>query len=474
MSASDQPPQEWHRQIEQRMNDLETENEKLKAALERRRDRGFPLTRRQALGGLLGGSALLGVGGTASARDDDGDPFADEGHDHGGEYLGESKPVNRLDVTDLTADSISGLTVLRDGMDEATVREKVSNARGAATFVIEPGAQWKLTDTLEIQTGTTIYGSAALSSAPTDQYTFKKGFDGPLISVINYAELYDLKLEGNKGNYAGDGILFRGEVEKNPYLNPRRGSVMNRLERLRINRCAGDGLVLNKAYFNYFNQVYSFINDGWGLRYAGTEQAESGNHHSQNLFDRCIFGRNGTGGVLYEHFDHSSAYDNVTFASNAGPAVEVRNSVYTIAGEDIEMITFRNANFFVNTGPVWLQRNSSAAEIAFENCNMNNNAYDPSSDLTGPVGQLHMEDGKADIELRGGIATDNEYLYRTTANSPQQGLTISGATGQGLSGAIDGPNTDLSVLNASVLDGDINVNSGIGLDPANGGTLKHY
>lgn len=138
MSDTDQPPHGWYRQIEQRMNDLEAENEtireeneKLKAMLETRPESGLPnVTRRQALSGLFGGGALLGVAGSASARDDDGDPFADEGHDHGGEYIGKDAPVIHLDSATINAvNRINNVTIVRPGDD----------VQAAIDSVYEPG-----------------------------------------------------------------------------------------------------------------------------------------------------------------------------------------------------------------------------------------------------------------------------------------------------------------------------------------------
>lgn len=94
--------------LEQRMTALEEENQELKAALKSRKQGVSVVTRRQTLG-LLGGSTLLGMAGTASAQSssgDDGPPFADEGHNHSGDYLGEETPVDRIDANNAHAGDV--------------------------------------------------------------------------------------------------------------------------------------------------------------------------------------------------------------------------------------------------------------------------------------------------------------------------------------------------------------------------------
>lgn len=91
-TTSDSSEQRKIAELEQRINALEEE---------RTENEGFKVSRRQTLG-LLGGSTLLGVAGTASARySDDGDPFADEGHDHSGDVLGEGNPVSAVRLEEL-------------------------------------------------------------------------------------------------------------------------------------------------------------------------------------------------------------------------------------------------------------------------------------------------------------------------------------------------------------------------------------
>lgn len=62
------------------------------------------VTRRQTIAGLLGWSALLGASGTVGAQSGNNDttpPFADEDHDHSGDFLGETAPVDHTDVNRL-------------------------------------------------------------------------------------------------------------------------------------------------------------------------------------------------------------------------------------------------------------------------------------------------------------------------------------------------------------------------------------
>jgi uncharacterized small protein (DUF1192 family) len=86
--------------LEQRIAALEDENERIRIQLDQQRESGLSnVTRRQALGGLLGGGALFGAAGTASADPPSGaggPPFADEDHDHSGDVLGKGEPVESI------------------------------------------------------------------------------------------------------------------------------------------------------------------------------------------------------------------------------------------------------------------------------------------------------------------------------------------------------------------------------------------
>lgn len=68
----------------------------------------IPLSRRGMLvtGGLLGASLLGGTGTASANHEDDGDLFAQEGHDHHGEFLGEYTPVDRIDANQLDVEEI--------------------------------------------------------------------------------------------------------------------------------------------------------------------------------------------------------------------------------------------------------------------------------------------------------------------------------------------------------------------------------
>lgn len=461
MTDTDYPTHDRSRieNLEQRIAALEDENEKLNA----QQDNGLPnVTRRQALGGLLGGGALLGVAGSASARDDDGDPFSDEGHDHSGDYLGESKPINRLAVDRLTANSISGHTVLTDDLGEAEVREQVAGASSNSVFVIEPGAQWTLTDTLRIPERTQIHGADNFGNPKTDHYTFKKGFDGPLATVQQKTLLTGITFFGNRGNHSGDGIVIGGDVN---------GAPGNRFSRVVVGFCDGDGIVLHCPYYNHFEQVISYLNAGWAVRYP---PRPTDSHVSQNLFERCAFSKSRNGGVLYEHLDHSTLYNNVTMPYNKGPAIEFREGPKRFPGGNGYNLVFSSSSFIRNDGPVWLHRSGDASNIVFENCQMWKNLLDPSSNLSDPVGQVHVEAGSADIELGGVVAFGGGNLYSATTKSNNHNLEINGSARNKLNGDIYGPNTYLTLQNASIVTGAVNVQSGIGLDPNRKGNVVHY
>jgi hypothetical protein len=353
-----------------------------------------------------------------------------------------------ISPSSVSTPSLNGITFLTNDMDEATVRSTVANASPNSVLIIEPGAQWTLTDTLTIPPRVQLYGGANIENAET-KYTFIKGFNGPLATIQNFTAMRGVTFHGNKTTYTGDGIV----VQDTPLIT---------LSRIRIDRCAGNGITFNTPiYFSYFTQVYLFANGGWGVHYPPL----SSSHYSQNLFNRCNFGQNDAGGILYEDNEHTTKYNNCTFASNSGPAINISGAV--------DNVVFTNTNFTSNDGPV-LVANATANGITFADCNLAHNVEQPDSALTTPVGQIHLESSRTDIEIRGGRAFGVPYLYTATSNAGNHNCTISGTGRNMIDGDIDGVNTYLTVLNRSCLSGTITVTSGIGINPNGGGTIENY
>ena len=113
--------------LEERNEELTNENERIKTQLGR--GSGLPnVTRRRALAGLVGG-ALLGATGTASAdsgNGKDGPPFADDGHDHSGDSLGEESPVERIDSETVAASRFHSDPLVQDENSGVVDRDVVS------------------------------------------------------------------------------------------------------------------------------------------------------------------------------------------------------------------------------------------------------------------------------------------------------------------------------------------------------------
>ena len=155
--------------LERRLDAIEARNEELEAALEG----GPAVTRRRTLAGLLGGGALLGGMGAASADPDDGEgngngngngkgnggPPAKKDHDHSGDYLGEESPVDRIDVTDLVSGEtpffdVRAYGVVGDGEtdDTAALQRAVDAATEANGTLYIPGSlQVRITDVVQAQ-----------------------------------------------------------------------------------------------------------------------------------------------------------------------------------------------------------------------------------------------------------------------------------------------------------------------------------
>lgn len=108
--------------VKEQNNALKKENKQIKSHLDQQQDGTLPTaTRRQTLAGLLGGGALLGAVGSASAAPSSGaggPPFADKDHDHSEDYLGESKPVGRIDSGRVNAtNELNNVEIVRPGDD---------------------------------------------------------------------------------------------------------------------------------------------------------------------------------------------------------------------------------------------------------------------------------------------------------------------------------------------------------------------
>lgn len=220
--------------LERRITELEEQNEELKAALDQQQDSGLPsVSRRQALG-LLGGSALLGATGRVGAQSSSDDtPFANEDHDHGGDYLGESAPVNRLDVGEIyNANGSKAVQTAWDGMvvpvapglgakdaiDPSTTStpvqdavNRVDEANSAGTDLVGGGAVLlppePITegDTIQWKNAVSLYGWGIQSSII--DFT-KTGKDADLVRINDAGRGSNNSVQGIV--FGGGGVWLRG------------------------------------------------------------------------------------------------------------------------------------------------------------------------------------------------------------------------------------------------------------------------
>ncbi|MCX5660849.1 MAG: hypothetical protein NTW19_14180 [Planctomycetota bacterium] len=383
------------------------------------------------------------------------------------------------------AGKASGISLLQASMPESQVRKLIAKAAPGTAFVVEPGAVWTLTATLNVPAEVTIIGfNPGRARTPT----FIKGFDGPLMTIHSFVTLHGIVLHGNRKLFKGDGVVATGKGNS--------GVREVRLIRVGICENEGDGYVMEVPHYHSHFQFCNFDhNNGYATVYG-----EVRSHHTDNFWEDCHYSMNGKGGVAFHGVETDSIWDNCEWFHNGGPAFEqFEVTRKTGPGEmgvhphdGAEVINIRSCIFRECAGPVWLQRGGESSAIAFEDCRMKHNG-DPSESgptkdsgktaeqllgLTAPAsGLFHVEGGQLCVELRGGLAYDNgPWLFSAGPKAkPGCRLTVGGAGKAGcFSGGTENPAGFATILDRSLLKPEavIHVKSGIALDPTTGETVK--
>jgi hypothetical protein len=385
-------------------------------------------------------------------EDSNGNPYLEELTNNNRATL---NPDGTIDVASVSADSVSatntdtetvsGVQYLLDSMSESTVRSLVSSASQGATFVVEPGASWTLTNSLSPPAGATIYGN---SGKRRGSPTFVKGYNGRLLATSDFLTLDHVWLDGNSSNgFTGPGI--RGSSREMFFSN------------CTVEGNAGDGFRHKGTYLSTWQRCRIYDNGGWGVNFRSSGGEQPHNH----FYGPTYIGYNGAGGV---NFDDNGK--NVTIyawiGNNGGPGVR--------SSSGFDQFTIR-AQITDNDGPAYLHANGATRNITFDNCALSDNCLAPDSGLTTPVGQIHCENGRPDIAIQGGYAIGHSTLYQATSSTVNHGLLVQAAGFSGLhNGDIKGTNTFLTLMSTRTIDGTIYVQSGIGLNPAGGGSVVKY
>ncbi len=388
----------------------------------------------------------------------------------------------------LTA-GLQGVALIQSSWSEKQVRQAIGAGEPGDVFFIEPRSSWVLKQTLEIPEGVSLLATNP-GGGKGGEPTFIKGFDGPLATLARFTTLHGLHFDGNKAQFAGDGIVAGGHTTE--------GVREVRMVRVAIRNNRGNGYVMSVPHYYSWFQFCSFDhNDGYGIMYG-----EVRSHHTDNMWDSCHYGWNGKGGVAFHGVEASSVWENCEWFHNGGPAfdhflINRKLSDGKPVGPRPESgagaLVVRNSVIRQCAGPVWLNRGGVCESIVFEDSRLKHNGNPansaPTKDLgksvqdlfglaEGPVGGLfHVEKGRLFVELRGGFAWDNgAYFFTTGPNSnPGSRLVVSGAAKTGhITGGIHAPNAYVTLLDRSLLSREvpINVQSGIALDPVRGKVVK--
>jgi|GEM_PF-4246454 len=391
-------------------------------------------------------------------------------------------------LTTLTS-MLNGVTVLKADMPEDQVRNKISKGKSGEVFFIESGASWTLTATLKIPEGVTILGThpgGGRGNVPT----FIKGFDGPLATLERFTTLHGIYFDGNKKEYAGDGMIAGGDKKE--------GVREVRMIRVEIRNNRGDGYVMSVPhYFSEFNFCSFDRNDGYGVVYG-----EVRSHHTDNVWNSCHWGWNGKGGVAFHGVENSSIWENCEFFHNGGAAFDhflinkKRGNGKEIGprpGVGAGALVIRNTVIRNSAGPVWLNRGGQSEAIVFEDCRLKHNGNPSDSaltkdsgktvnelfDLTGPVsGLFHVEQGQLFVEIRGGFAWDNgEYIFTASPRSEEGSrIQVGGAaSNHHITGGVYAPNGYATILDTNLLPegAPMVVKGGIGLNPMTGEVVNY-
>jgi hypothetical protein len=368
-----------------------------------------PLRRRAVL--ASSGAVAVGTSGCSAT-----DSRTDSGADPTVAETATSPETDRLP---------EGVSVLQDSLSEATVRDRIASADPEQAFLIEPGAQWTLTDTLRQPTLTTIRG---FNLGRFDHPTFLKGFDGTLLEVESNCAMAGVAFDGNKAEgFGGDVCETAGN-----------GRIVDlRWDNVMLRNAAGDAMrVSDTMYGSIFRQCRWNEADGWGIR---LEPADA--HHTRNVWsDSCVIDHCGAGGIKWEfEARYSRLYAEV--GRNGGPGIQFEGYMAAMAFD---------GNFVQNDGPALLQRGGrGSVSIAGQ---INANARDAAGlDLTSPVGQVHCEAARGNTDLRmpqvavmGSGHPDGSFLSNQSAHPLN--VVIAGGRNNS-SDSMDGEELYVQVLN---------------------------
>mgnify|MGYP000297794035 CR=1 FL=1 len=368
-------------------------------------------------------------GGRPSVRDVDGDGEAELEDDALDFQGGGAKAVGGIN-NDIRVPPGAGESGLRDALNDASAGQTV-HLPAQFSETITNG-------TLTIPSGVKLLGPSVTQGGPV---TLTKGFDGTLLEYDSNTVIAGLYIDGNRANHTGNGVA--------PVENAPREVVMRNVF---IEECETAAFRLQSTYFSRFWNCYG-LRSGYALRVAGDTDAVT------NTFYSCRFGRSEVG-VSIEQTHARSVYFNCRIDRNSGAGMALDSGTssvsFALSGTAIDNNDGPGVLIDGTFNSVGLQTDMSTR--------ITENAQNPDSGLTTPVGSIHSENG-ARIQGRLGHVFDDP-LIRHNSDGLNGFVTILGGSAS-VEPDVTLPDTSLIILNDRTV-GSVTALNGSGISPSNG------
>ncbi|MEM7790991.1 MAG: hypothetical protein AAF546_06300 [Verrucomicrobiota bacterium] len=360
------------------------------------------------------------------------------------------------------------LVNLDSSLEESEVRVLISEAKSGQTFRIPIGASWTLTKPLVVPSGVSLVGTSFYSA--NHAANFIKGFDGILCSVDSFATIVGVTFDGSKNGFTGDGLVF-GRIDDDGLLVDSDDSINEvMLTNVSVFNCEGSGVLFSMGNVRSIFNNCNFLDNG---AYAVEYRAVAGSH-DLTRWQSCRFEGNGEGAVLLKGPVQLGVWESCGFSNNGTVFrhADMSHPRETFADRGVAGVSVRDSIIENNAGYLWLHEDGIASGIVFVNCAV----IDNGNNISSTDGIIHLADGNLSMEIRGGSEWNNysNSLFTTSTNSNSSGpskLTISagGKSGMIQQGDIDAANTDLIVIDRTLIPAGavINVADGWYLDPEN-------
>lgn len=388
-------------------------------------------------GAAVGGLSTYGAVGRASAS-------------HGGGSIGTANDPVDVFANAVDAENFNNVEWLTADLSESEVRSRIEGLGVNDVGIIEPGASWDVTGTVKTDSATLVHYQKRQSTSA--EYTFKKAFNGDLLRIDDWGELYNIKLEGNKSSYSGNGIVDNSDGTRNTVV-----------QFVEVQRVDGVGYLSRGHYDSVFIGLECRNCDSHGYQIGGTV------HHSKNTYINCHMSGNGGSGVYFSNRDEQSTWINCFFDTNYA-AFEHDTT------EGTDNIVIDSCTLTSQDNCAWLHRQGGTSHITFRNCEIESNQQSVDTNLTTPIGDAVQVEGTDRVHFtfynpKQGNIPSNGVFFKNTVTGTSSFLGLYGQSiGNQIVGDIQASGTRVTCVNTgafSAIEGSdsANVKTLLGLDP---------